>query len=177
MTGLLRITGLIGALAMLAACSGERDISLRSFQNVGGGPEEFAILPNKPLERPDSFRELPQPTPGAANRADLTPNSDAVAALGGSPAALVPTTSVPSNESTLVAYAGRQGRDPGIRQTLATEDEAFRRRQSLFTKIRLFKVDRYYEAYNREDVNARRQQRIWRNAGAPTPTAPPPGYR
>jgi len=49
---------------------------------------EFDIIPNKPLETPDSFSSLPVPTPGQANLSDATPRKDAVAALGGRPALL-----------------------------------------------------------------------------------------
>ncbi|MDF1856675.1 DUF3035 domain-containing protein [Pseudooceanicola sp.] len=161
-------------LPALAACSGsdrERDISMRSFQNVGG-PEEFAILPSRPLEKPTSYASLPEPTPGGGNRADLTPKKDAVAALGGRASALDPS-GVPSSEGALVNYASRQGRDPAIRATLAKEDEDFRSRQSRFTKIRLFKVDRYYHAYRREILDPQTIANRYRRAGAPTPTAPP----
>ncbi|MGR3373932.1 MAG: DUF3035 domain-containing protein [Pseudooceanicola nanhaiensis] len=156
----------------LAACSG-RDIRLRSFNTTSGGPEEFAILPTKPLEEPADYATLPPPTPGGSNRTDLTPKADAVAALGGRPSALTPGAGIPAGEGALVAYASRQGRDPAIRQTLAQEDEDFRRRQSRFTKIRLFKVDRYYQAYRRQKLDSQKTAREWRRAGAPTPTAPP----
>lgn len=161
------------ALPALAACgASDRDITLRSFQNNSGGPEEFAVLPNKPLEQPASYNTLPPPTPGGANRTDLTPKSDAVAALGGRPSALQPS-GVPASEGGLVSYASRQGRDPAIRQTLAQEDENFRRRQSFLTKIRLFQVDRYYQAYKRQSLDSQAAAAAWRRAGAPTPTAPP----
>lgn len=160
-------------LPVLAACGSDRDISLRSFQNNAGGPEEFAVLPSKPLEQPRSFAELPPPTPGGSNRTDLTPKADAVAALGGRPSALQPT-GIPASEGGLVTYASRKGTNPAIRQTLAQEDEEFRRRQSFLTKFRLFKVDRYYQAYRRESLDSQMTAAQWRRAGAPTPTAPPP---
>lgn len=160
-------------LPALAACGSDRDITLRSFQNSSGGPEEFAVLPGKPLEQPRSYNELPTPTPGGSNRTDLTPNADAVAALGGRPGALQPT-GIPGSEGGLVTYASRKGNDPAIRQTLAQEDESFRRRQSFLTKIRLFQVDRYYQAYKGQSLDSQRVAAQWRNAGAPTPTAPPP---
>lgn len=166
----IRVLALL-TLTALAACSG-RDITLRSFQDSSGGPEEFAVLPNRPLEQPASYNNLPAPTPGGANRTDLTPKSDAVAALGGRPAAMTPA-GVAQGEGTLVSYASRKGRDPAIRQTLAEEDRDFRSRQSFLTKIRLFQVDRYYQAYRRQSLDAQKTARAWRRAGAPTPTAPP----
>ena len=50
-----------------------------------GGPDELATVPQKPLEAPSDFSALPEPTPGTANRADLTPDIDIVVALTGSP--------------------------------------------------------------------------------------------
>ncbi len=169
---ILRAVILVTATATLAACGADRDIRLRSFNSNAGGPEEFAILPTKPLEAPKNMTDLPPPTPGEANRTDLTPKKDAVAALGGKPSALN-RTGIPASEGSLVAYAGRNGRDQNIRGTLAKEDESFRRRQSFLTKIRIVKVDRYYQAYRRETLDGQSTATRWRRAGAPTPTAPP----
>ena len=161
------------ALPVLAACSGEeRDISLRTFHSLDDGPEEFAILPTGELQKPESYAALPPPTPGGANRTDPTPRQDAVAALGGQPGALVPA-GIPAADGALVAYVGRNGTAPGIRRTLAQEDEDFRRRKSRFGRIRIVRTDRYYNAYKRQALDAQAVKRRWRNAGAPTPTAPP----
>lgn len=48
-----------------------------------GGPDEFAVVPQKPLVPPTDFSSLPAPTPGAGNRADLTPGSDVILAMTG----------------------------------------------------------------------------------------------
>ena len=40
------------------------------------GPEEFAIVPSKPLELPPDLAQLPAPTPGGAN-ITVTANLDA----------------------------------------------------------------------------------------------------
>ena len=45
------------------------------------GPEEFAIVPSKPLELPPDLAALPAPTPGGSNITDQNPDADAVAAL------------------------------------------------------------------------------------------------
>ena len=67
----------------LSACAGDgRLMNLVSDD----GPEEFAILPTKPLELPPDLAALPDPTPGGSNITDQTPDADAVAALGGNPA-------------------------------------------------------------------------------------------
>ncbi len=55
---------------VVAAC---RAGAIRDATKSGDGfhgPDEFAILPTKPLEMPADVAALPPPTPGAANRAD-----------------------------------------------------------------------------------------------------------
>ena len=78
---------IILALVALTACGSRQDVSdqttsLRELRNPTGTPEEFSIVPAKPLQAPENFTELPQPTPGGTNRTDQTPLKDAVAALG-----------------------------------------------------------------------------------------------
>ena len=74
---------------------------------VGGTPDEFMVLPTRPLEMPESFAALPPPTPGAVNRVDYRPHAEAVAGLTGRPAG------AGSGGGALVAAAGP--RDPAIR--------------------------------------------------------------
>ncbi len=109
----------------LAACSGNQ--SLMNIKQQGNGPDEFAVLPVKPLEMPKSLAELPPPTPGGTNITDPTPDADAIIALGGRPGA--PRAAVPASDGTLAGYAGRYGVTPDIRQQLALEDQEFRRRE------------------------------------------------
>ena len=73
------------ALAMvmtLAAC-GNRDgvPSLMNIRSTTSGPDEFGIIPPKPLEMPEDLAALPDPTPGGANRTDRDPQAEAVADL------------------------------------------------------------------------------------------------
>ncbi len=79
-----------GVLAALSACSrGEEDPNLLNIsQPRAEGPDEFAVLPTKPLEMPENMAALPEPTPGGVNRTDPTPEADAIAALGGNAAVL-----------------------------------------------------------------------------------------
>jgi hypothetical protein len=159
----------------LSACGGyERDITLRDSRSMGPGPDEFGILPGKPLQPPASFSDLPPPTPGGANLTDQNPMGDGVAALGGN-AARLQDTGVPAGDTGLVRYASRNGVDPNVRAELAAQDEDFRRRKSRFTKFRIARQDLYNQVYKRETLNARRTWNLFRRAGAPTPTAPPSG--
>lgn len=169
-----RILILILTATGLAGCGGfERDITLRNIQSPGSGPDEFSILPGKPLEQPKNFSELPTPTPGAANLTDQNPKADGIAALGGRPDRLVPQ-GIPGSDSALVRHASRNGVDPNVRETLATQDEDFRRRKSRFTKLRIARQDLYNKVYKRETLNARREMnRYRRSTGVRTPSAPP----
>ncbi|GGG65988.1 hypothetical protein GCM10011415_10980 [Salipiger pallidus] len=162
--------GLMG----LAACSGREDgPRLHYLKTNSGTPEEFAIVPNKALQSPPDYNTLPAPTPGSANRTDQTPEADAVAALGGNPARL--SEAGTPGQGALVNRASRFGRDPQIREQLAAEDGAFRRRKAIFN-WKIVPEDQYYDAYRREWLDARGALDAWRRAGVRTPSAPPEGY-
>lgn len=170
-----RILIMFLAAGALAGCGGgsERDITLRDIRSAGSGPDEFAILPSKPLEQPQNFSELPAPTPGAANLTDQNPKADGIAALGGRPERLTPA-GVPAGDGALVRQASRHGVDPAVREKLAAQDEDYRRRQSRFTKLRITRQDLYNKIYKRETLNARREMnRYRRSTGVRTPSAPP----
>ncbi len=163
-------SSLILILALgLTACG---EVTLRDLTDPAAGPEEFDIIPNKPLETPDSFSSLPVPTPGQANLSDATPRKDAVAALGGRPA-LLDQQGVARADSALVASASRYGTTPNIRQVTAEEDALFRKRRGRFSNIRLFRTDRYGSVYKREKLDPRDALLKARRTGRITPTPPP----
>ncbi|MEM1130671.1 MAG: DUF3035 domain-containing protein [Pseudomonadota bacterium] len=162
------------SVGVLAAC-GPSDPNLMRFSQSGTGPDEFMIVPAKPLEEPPSGAGLPAPTPGQANRADATPNADAIVALGGNPSALE-RRGVPAADNTLISYAGRYGNQPGIRQTLAVEDIEYRRRNPGRPLERLFGVNTYYDVYESEELNQQNAASRWRAAGVETPASPPPEF-
>ena len=153
----------------LAACG---DTGLRDLRDPAAGPEEFDIVPNKPLEAPDSYQVLPVPTPGQANLVDATPKQDAIVALGGNPARLN-DQNVPRTDSALVASASRYGVPANVRATTSAEDAAFRKRRGRFTNIRLFKTDSYAQVYKPQTLDAQGMLEASRRAGRKTPTAPP----
>jgi hypothetical protein len=168
---------ILALVALTAACStredtGIRDTNLKQLRNVTGPPEEFAIVPQKPLEAPVSYAELPQPTPGGANRTDQTPLKDAVAALGGSPSRLDPQDGIGAGDQALVARVSRFGRQPGIREELAVADQDFRERRSLFN-WRLVPQDTYNRIYRNQILDPYLALYAARRAGALTPSAPP----
>lgn len=154
----------------LAACGGDK--GLRDLSDPAAGPEEFAIVPNKPLQTPDNFNTLPVPTPGQANLVDATPKQDAIAALGGKPSRLN-EQGVPRADSALVASASRYGVPGNIRATTSAEDAEFRKRRGRFTNIRLFRTDSYAQVYKRQTLDSQGTLNAARRAGVRTPTAPP----
>lgn len=107
----------------LAACSSGKDPKLLYFEDTEG-PDEFLILPTKPLEPPADYTALPAPTPGGSNLTDPTPEADAVAALGGSAERVLTGGGV--RDTALISRATRFGVQTGIRDQLAAEDLDYR---------------------------------------------------
>lgn len=160
-----------GLLALLAGCSsGDREPELLNISQPRAlGPDEFAILPTKPLEMPENLASLPAPTPGGRNLADPTPEADAAAALGGNAAVLTRR----AGDGALVAHASRYGVDPQIRARLAEADLQFRRDNQGRLLERLFNVNVYYDAYETMSLDQYRELQRLRRAGIRTSGAPP----
>ncbi|MCC0062760.1 MAG: DUF3035 domain-containing protein [Defluviimonas sp.] len=163
------------AVIALAACGGRnREPQLMHLRNDSRSPDEFSILPTKPLEMPEDVSKLPEPTPGGSNRTDPTPREDAVAALGGNPGALTPTQ-IGAGNGGLVNYASRFGRAADIRGTLAAEDLVYRRDHQGRVLERLFGMTVYYRAYAPMSLDQYAELERWRAAGVRTVGAPPEG--
>lgn len=162
----------LAAVTLLSAC-GEPD--LRNLRSQGDGPDDFSIIPARPLTEPESYSALPQPTPGGVNRTDQRPLEDVVAALGGQ--ATSPNAAVPGRDAALVNHASRFGREADIRLTLAEADQKFRDRQRRLTNIRIFREDIYAQIYRRQSLDPAQTAEAFRRAGIRTPSAPPPRRR
>ncbi|MEO0669617.1 MAG: DUF3035 domain-containing protein [Pseudomonadota bacterium] len=162
----------LAAVTLLSACG---EPNLRNLRSQGEGPDDFTIVPAKPLAEPESYTDLPPPTPGGFNRTDQRPLEDAVAALGGQ--ATSPNAAVPGSDAALVNHTGRFGREAGIRATLAEADQRFRDRQRRLTNIRIFREDIYAQVYRRQSLDPAVVAEQFRRAGIPTPSAPPPRRR
>lgn len=160
------------AVTALAACENK---GLRQIEARGEGPDEFIVVPARPLEQPESLSALPRPTPGGFNRTDQRPLEDSVASLGGQRGSV--NAPIPGADGALVNHASRFGREGNIRATLAEADAQFRKRQARLTQIRVFKEDTYSQAYRREALEANSVAEQFRRAGISTPTAPPTGRR
>lgn len=158
----------------LAACGNkDKDVQLRKIKHEGNGPDEFSIIPGKPLEAPESFAQLPAPTPGGANRTDQNPRGDGIAALGGNPGALV-ASGIATVDSALVNHTGRFGATPGIRQTLRQEDQQTRRRHGKVNILNIGPNDDYTNAYRRQWLDSYAEYERLRRNGVTVPSAPPP---
>lgn len=174
MRGRAILIGTAGALALLMGCAAPENPILMNATSNTRSPDEFAILPTKPLEMPEDLAALPEPTPGGSNRTDPTPEADAVAALGGRPEVLA-STAIPAADGAVIAAATRFGVDPAIRDQVAAEDLEFRRANNQRLLERLFNVNTYHRAYRQAGMTIDRhaELRRWRAAGARTPGAPP----
>lgn len=167
------MAGLLLGAGLLAGCAApDREPRLLNVTSGQTTPDEFAILPTKPLETPPNYASLPEPAPGGTNRVDPTPLADAVAALGGRPSALT-RAGVPAGDGALLAQAGRFGLTPSIRTDLAAEDLEYRRKNDGRLLERMFNVNVYFRAYAPLSLDQYAELERWRRAGVPTPSAPP----
>lgn len=169
MQAIARMIGM-ASLAGLAACGG--DAQLMNLQSSQNSPDEFSVLPTKPLSMPADLAVLPAPTPGGANITDPTPFADAVGAMGGNPAALA-DNGIAAQDQALVAYASRAGNDPQVRQNLAEADARWRGRNGPRPLERLANTNVYNRAYKAVALDPYAEQLRWQRAGARTPSAPP----
>jgi hypothetical protein len=163
-----RVTGaaalLLTALA-LGGCEGGLAGGLRRA-GVASSPDEFMVLPTKPLELPENLAALPPPTPGASNLVDYHPHAEAVAGLTGRPG-----PAGVANGAALVARAGPI--DPAIRSTLAVEDAEYRQTHRGLLFERAFSRDREALVYRDMTLNAPASFEILRASGVRVPPAPP----
>lgn len=165
------------ALATLGACSSRPDQPiLMNIAAAQRGPDEFSILPTEPLQAPPSFTALPTPTPGGSNLVDPNPRAEAIAALGGR-AGAAETGGIPAADSALHAHVARHGTSGDIRTQLAAEDLELRQRNHGRVLERLFGANVYNRAYRDQALDREAELERWRQAGARTPSAPPPGTR
>ncbi|MBV7407873.1 DUF3035 domain-containing protein [Maritimibacter sp. DP1N21-5] len=173
MQGFATKIGLGIAVLALAACETDREPNL--FNVRSSTPDEFSIIPTKPLEQPEDYESLPAPTPGGSNRADINPYSDAIVAVGGSEAAY--NRGATASENGLLAQAARYGAPANIREQLAEEDLEYRRENNGRLLERLFNVNVYYESYSQQELDQHLEQDRLQQRGVRTPSAPPDPLR
>ena len=149
------------ALTALVACGHTADV--RPNEKLTG-PDEFSVVPSKPLQQPTDLSALPAPTPGGSNLTDPTPEADAIIALGGRPPA------AGGVDGGIVNYASRYGVDPAIRADLAKSDA---RRSDGRRSFILFGKKTYEGAYKGYALDAQDEWERLRAAGVIVPAAPP----
>jgi hypothetical protein len=171
-TARLLAIAVIATVALSACNRNDPTPGLMNITSNNRTPDEFAILPVKPLQLPKDVADLPEPTPGGANITDPTPEADAVAALGGNPDRLKLKGQV-TTDGGLVGYASRYGTSADIRQALADEDLRFRQKNKGRPLERLFKTNVYFKAYRRQSLDQHLELERWRKVGAQTVGAPP----
>lgn len=159
-------SGLLALALLLGGCQeGGVAGGLRSA-GVAGKPDEFMVLPTRPLEMPSDLASLPPPTPGQPNRVDSRPHAEAIAGLTGRPG-------VPGNAdgSALVAAAGP--RDPAVRGELAAEDAEWRRTHRGRLLERMIIRDPDVVVYGPMVLDAPITFDVMRGAGVAVPAASP----
>lgn len=168
MARLLHIPVLMALALGVAACSEPENPRLLNLPDTSEGPDEFLIIPNRPLEIPQDVAEaqLPLPTPGGVNLAGAKPRADVARALGGD------LDRARGGSGQLLAYATRFGIAPNIRADLAVEDLDRRRDNEGRLLERLFGVSAYFDAYDRFSLDKYAELERFRRAGVRTPSAP-----
>ena len=163
---------LCGVVLALAACSQpdrNSNDTLINLRSASVSPDEFLVMPQKPLETPESLTDLPEPTPGGTNLADLDTTNTAITALGGRGNG----RGIPGSEAALVqAVRASGGTEPGIRETLRAEDQAYREDRSR----RLARLEEDFEAnliYSRMMLDPYAELERLKGKGVRLPTAPP----
>ena len=152
----------------LAGCAKRDKVpQLMNLRSATNGPDEFGIVPPKALEMPTDLAALPDPTPGGSNLTDPQPKDDAILALGGRPGA------GSGADAGLVSHVSRYGVASGIRDTLASEDLEWRRKNNGRLLERLLHVNVYYKAYSKQSLDQQAELWKWRQRGVKTPSAPP----
>ncbi|MEM1004172.1 MAG: DUF3035 domain-containing protein [Pseudomonadota bacterium] len=169
----MRLPRAILVLTFAVAIAGCNNPGLRDLDPPGQGPDEFSVLPVKPLTQPQDYAFLPAPTPGGTNLTDPNPKADAVVALGGNASALSPNTAIPSSDAALVTASSRYGVPANTREVVQADDDAFRKRRGRWTGLRLFPVDRYQQVYERQAIDPFAETEAARRAGIETPSSPP----
>ncbi len=156
-----------GAVLMLplAACGDDGLAGSMRRSGIVGQPDEFMILPTRPLEMPSDLSALPPPAPGTTNRVDRQPRTETIATLTGHPPTAAP------GAPALVAAAGPV--TPGIRAALAAEDDTYVRENQPRVLERWFGGDRNRQIYESMALDAEAEYNRLRAAGLRVPAAPP----
>ncbi len=172
----LKLIGLLSLVVVLSACDKQPVLGKNgNFRLKDAGPDEFAVLPTKELVFPEDFETLPEPKLGSVSRADVTPQRDAIAALGGKPEQL-DSKQINRNEQPLVTAASRFGVSPDIRAALAEEDKEFSHKNRARFYDKWFYSDKGYLRRRKADsLDSYNELSRLRRLGVRTPSVPQQG--
>jgi hypothetical protein len=160
-----RAASLLLAVALLGGCGDTRKM-LGLDKNV---PDEFKIVSRAPLSLPPDYALRP-PQPGAVRPQERTIPERALAAVTGTSAAQLPSTStVSTGETALLAHVGADRANPGIRDIIERENSTLSEADTTF-------LDRLMFWRSPDDlspvVDAQREsQRLRENAALGKPTS------
>lgn len=163
----------VAASVVLSGCA-SNDGNLLNLRASARGPDEFSVLPSRPLTLPQNYAALPAPTPGGGNMTDPNPQADAIVALGGN-ARYLSTQGIPASDAAIVARASRYGVSSDIRTVLASEDAVFRKKNRGKILERMAGVTVYFKAYKKLALDSYAELDRLRRLGIRTPAAPPQG--
>ena len=172
-TRFLTTATLVAATVAIAACSldSKRGGTLREQLGVAqGAPDEFLIIARAPTEVPPTF-DLPRPRPGAPNRVEVDPASDAHTALFQRPKP-VRLSAASGGEKVLLSGANADGDNSVVRDILAEEEGPEINENYGLTSLFGYRIpSRLGDAS--EDLNSVEETEALRNQGYLTPSAPP----
>lgn len=117
----MRKIAILASLSVLAACSSDAPpVTLAEASIANGAPDEFLVLPQRPLEMPDDLETLPEPDLEAGTRVAIDPIAEAKRAVGGTGG----STRATATDQAMLAAARTVGVNPNIRAELRAETEA-----------------------------------------------------
>jgi len=122
----LKIAVVVSLAGGLTACNrdGNNGRPLLNLRQSAIAPDEFLVVPQKPLETPGDLSSLPTPVPGAESRVTIDFEDNLMTALGGRARS---GGGVPAADVAIVSAArSSSGTTENIRDVLRSEDQAFR---------------------------------------------------
>jgi len=125
-----KIVVILSVALGLSGCAqdGNNGRPLLNLRQSAIAPDEFLVVPQKPLETPSNLSSLPVPDPGAESRAAIDFERNLMRALGGRTSG---ASGIPASDVAIVNAARSSfGATDNIRALVRAEDQAFREARS-----------------------------------------------
>ncbi len=167
----LNVVLVVAIIGGLSACNRSGSGRVLNLRQTALAPDEFLVVPQKPLQTPADLTTLPAPEPGEPDLVTIDFERNLLAALGGTePSA----GAVPARDGAFVdAVRSSGGSTPDIRAVLRDEDQAFREAR----KGRLARLEKRRQAvslYEKMLLDAEAEAFRLRSLGVKTPALPVP---